>query len=97
MTEERDAIARAAAAFDDPGVGREVTKNVLLRVPAPEKTEIKIIYQTPQGRMEMTIPHPPVERHDSDFHAAMAAALVGLALLCGIKPRNLDKPEGDAR
>ena len=59
------------------------------------KTEMKIQYDSPQGKMEITIPHPPIRYYKDDMYGALSAVIVGLAIKSGIKPKKIGDTDDD--
>ena len=59
------------------------------------KTEMKIQYDSPQGKMEITIPHPPIPYHKGDVYCALSAVIIGLAIKAGIKPEKIGEQNDD--
>lgn len=59
------------------------------------KTEMKIQYETPQGKMEIVIPHPPMRYNKDDMYGALGAVIIGLAIKSGIKPKKIGDTDDD--
>lgn len=59
------------------------------------KTEMKIHYETPQGKMEIVIPHPPMRYNKDDIYGALSAVIIGLAIKSGIKPTKNGETDDD--
>lgn len=64
-----------------------------ITVTEPKKNEVIIAYDSPEGRMVVTIPHPPMTH--GDLYGAVLAALVGLAIQCGVEPKKTGLSEVD--